>query len=74
MVAPWNDLETAHAIMEMVSEHLHGLGRYLREGMARVLRERQVTGQVIGDGPLAHKQAACDDCLKRFDLALGQST
>jgi glutamate-1-semialdehyde 2,1-aminomutase len=34
-------------------EHLHGLGRYLREGMARVLRERQVTGQVIGDGPLA---------------------
>ncbi len=34
-------------------EKLHALGRYLREGMAGVLRDRQVTGQVIGDGPLA---------------------
>ncbi len=34
-------------------EKLHALGRYLRDGMARVLRDRRVTGQVIGDGPLA---------------------
>ena len=34
-------------------EHLHDLGRYLRAGLARVLRDRQVRAQVIGDGPLA---------------------
>jgi glutamate-1-semialdehyde 2,1-aminomutase len=34
-------------------ERLHGLGHYLREGLRRRLRERQVTAQVIGDGPLA---------------------
>jgi glutamate-1-semialdehyde 2,1-aminomutase len=32
---------------------LHGLGEYLREGLRGRLRERQVTAQVIGDGPLA---------------------
>ena len=34
-------------------EHLHGLGNYLRDGIRQVLRDRQTTGQVIGDGPLA---------------------
>ncbi|MDD9876251.1 MAG: aminotransferase class III-fold pyridoxal phosphate-dependent enzyme [Magnetovibrio sp.] len=34
-------------------ERLHGLGRYLRDGLARVLASRQLTAQVIGDGPLA---------------------
>jgi len=34
-------------------EHLHGLGTYLRDGLARVLADRQQTAQVIGDGPLA---------------------
>src|SRR3546814_10238033 len=33
--------------------HLHGLGEYLRDGMRRVLHDRQVAAQVIGDGPLA---------------------
>ena len=32
---------------------LHGLGDYLRQGLRRALRERQVVAQVIGDGPLA---------------------
>lgn len=32
---------------------LHALGRYLRDGMARVLESRQERAQVIGDGPLA---------------------
>jgi glutamate-1-semialdehyde 2,1-aminomutase len=36
-----------------IYEHLHGIGRYLRERMRRVLRDRQMTAQVIGDGPLA---------------------
>ncbi|MDH3595630.1 MAG: aminotransferase class III-fold pyridoxal phosphate-dependent enzyme, partial [Rhodospirillales bacterium] len=34
-------------------EHLHALGRYLREGLRRALRDRQATAQVIGEGPLA---------------------
>lgn len=33
--------------------HLHGLGRYLRDGMRRVLDAHQEEAQVIGDGPLA---------------------
>ncbi|MCC7049578.1 MAG: aminotransferase class III-fold pyridoxal phosphate-dependent enzyme [Alphaproteobacteria bacterium] len=33
--------------------HLRDLGNYLREGMRRVLAERQQRAQVIGDGPLA---------------------
>jgi glutamate-1-semialdehyde 2,1-aminomutase len=32
---------------------LHSLGRYLREGMKRVLARRNIEAQVIGDGPLA---------------------
>ena len=34
-------------------ERLHALGDYLRAGMRRVLDARAVTGQIIGDGPLA---------------------
>lgn len=34
-------------------EHLHGLGEYLRSGMRKVLADRQMTAQIIGDGPLA---------------------
>ena len=36
-----------------VYPRLHALGDYLRAGMRRVLAERQMTAQVIGDGPLA---------------------
>ena len=34
-------------------DRLHALGRYFRELLEKVLRERQLTGQIIGDGPLA---------------------
>ena len=34
-------------------ERLHALGRYLRDGLARVLASRQESAQVLGDGPLA---------------------
>ena len=34
-------------------DRLHRLGRYLREGLHKVLRNHQQQGQVIGDGPLA---------------------
>lgn len=34
-------------------EHLHGLGGYLRTGLRRVLEDRRIVAQVIGDGPLA---------------------
>jgi glutamate-1-semialdehyde 2,1-aminomutase len=34
-------------------EHLHGLGNTFREMLRKLLRERQLTAQVIGDGPLA---------------------
>jgi glutamate-1-semialdehyde 2,1-aminomutase len=36
-----------------IYERLHTLGRALRDGMRRVLAERGIAGQVIGDGPLA---------------------
>ncbi len=36
-----------------VYDQLHALGRYLRDGMRHVLEKRQITAQVIGDGPLA---------------------
>ena len=38
---------------EGIYPRLHALGRYLRDGMERVLAERQQRAQVIGDGPLA---------------------
>ncbi|MCH7956632.1 MAG: aminotransferase class III-fold pyridoxal phosphate-dependent enzyme, partial [Proteobacteria bacterium] len=34
-------------------ERLRALGEYLRTGLRRVLGERRITAQVIGDGPLA---------------------
>lgn len=34
-------------------EQLHALGEHLRQGMRRVLAEAGVTGQVLGDGPIA---------------------
>ncbi len=34
-------------------EHLHRLGRLLRQGLVKVLQGRDVMAQVIGDGPLA---------------------
>jgi len=48
----------ARAALEVFSgagtyERLHRLGKHLRDGMRRVLRERAVAAQVIGDGPLA---------------------
>ena len=36
-----------------VYPRLHALGDYLRGGMRRVLARRQMTAQVIGDGPIA---------------------
>lgn len=32
---------------------LHRMGAYLRGGMADILKNRNITGQIIGDGPLA---------------------
>lgn len=34
-------------------QHLHRMGTYLRDGMADILKNCQITGQIIGDGPLA---------------------
>ena len=34
-------------------EKLHGLGMWFRDALRAALRDRQMTGQVIGDGPLA---------------------
>lgn len=36
-----------------VYDHLNDLGRSLRGGLERVLRDRRVTATVLGDGPLA---------------------
>lgn len=60
-------------------EHLHGIGRYLREAMRRVLADRGVAGQVIGDGPLAQvvfTDAAVDDyrATARGDRRLARAT
>ncbi len=33
-------------------EHLHGIGKYLREGLRKMLAEHQQAAQVMGDGPL----------------------
>ena len=33
-------------------DRLHQLGKYLRDGMRKVLSLRQLKGQIIGDGPL----------------------
>ena len=36
-----------------VYDQLHDIGKYLRDGLRRVLSQRQLNSQVIGDGPLA---------------------
>jgi glutamate-1-semialdehyde 2,1-aminomutase len=38
---------------ENVYPRLHALGRYLRTGLARVMAQRDLPAQVIGEGPLA---------------------
>ncbi len=38
---------------EGMYDRLHALGKYLRAGMRTVLMQRNIEGQVIGDGPLA---------------------
>ncbi|MBI1388209.1 MAG: aminotransferase class III-fold pyridoxal phosphate-dependent enzyme [bacterium] len=38
---------------EGVYPRLHTLGRYLREGLERVMQDQGVEGRAIGDGPLA---------------------
>ncbi len=55
-----NPISTAAALATLaalrqdgVYEQVHDLGAELRAGMAEVLARRNVTGQVIGDGPLA---------------------
>ena len=61
---------------------LHALGHYLRQGMRRVAGARQVTVQVIGDGPLAqivfsgapvrdYRSTAAGDTRKGRALMLG---
>jgi len=61
-----------------VYPRLHALGDYLRAGMRRVLAERQMTAQVIGDGPLAQvvfsDQPVSDyRGTRRGDAAMGRS-
>ena len=41
-------------------DHLHALGRYLREGMLAILDDREQRAQVIGDGPLAQVVFSAD--------------
>ena len=41
-------------------EKLHCLGSYLREGMTKVLAQRQINAQIIGDGPLAQVVFSAD--------------
>ncbi len=58
-------------------EKLRGLGEYLRQGMRRVLAERQQRAQVIGDGPLAQVVFSPDPVFdyrstKRGDSAKGR--
>ena len=61
-----------------VYPRLHALGDYLRGGMRDVLARRQLTAQVIGDGPLAQvvfsDQPVSDyRSMRRGDAAMGRS-
>ncbi len=61
-----------------VYPRLHALGDYLRGGMRDVLARRQMTAQVIGDGPLAQvvfsDQPVSDyRSMRRGDAAMGRS-
>jgi glutamate-1-semialdehyde 2,1-aminomutase len=59
-------------------DRLHAMGRHLRAGMGQVLERRQVTGQVIGDGPLAQLVFSPDPVkdyrsTRKGDRALGRA-
>ncbi len=49
--AAWAALD--HLEQPGIYPRLHELGQYLRDGLQRVMNEQGITGQVIGDGPLA---------------------
>ena len=58
---------------------LHGLGRDFRDGLRRVLADRQIPAQVIGDGPLAQIVFSPEPVrdyrsTARGDKALGRAT
>lgn len=60
-----------------VYPHLHSLGKYLREGMRRVIRDQNIDGQIIGDGPLAQAVFCAQPAInyrttKQGDPALGR--
>ena len=51
-------MAAANATLKVLREpgtyaRLHEMGTYFRDSLTRVLRDRQIIGQVIGDGPLA---------------------
>ncbi|MEE8263488.1 MAG: aspartate aminotransferase family protein [Gammaproteobacteria bacterium] len=51
-------MAAANATLEVLRRHgtydrLHALGNYFRDSLGCVVRNRQIQGQVIGDGPLA---------------------
>ncbi len=61
-----------------VYARLHALGRYLRAALSRVLLDRAVEGQVIGDGPLAQIVLATEPIVdyrgaQRGDKARGRA-
>jgi glutamate-1-semialdehyde 2,1-aminomutase len=59
-------------------DRLHAMGHHLRAAMRQVLERRQVTGQVIGDGPLAQLVFSPDPVTdyrstRKGDRALGRA-
>jgi len=46
-------------------EHLFRIGEYLRQGIRRVFKEREVNAVVVGDGPLA-SFVFCSDPIKNY--------
>jgi len=68
----------ALAALEVLREphvypRLHALGKYLRDGMAGVLRELNIDAQVIGDGPLAQIVFATGPLNSSRDIWRGDS-
>jgi len=55
-------------------ERLHDLGRYLRDGLAKVLMQHQITAQIIGDGPLAQVVFSADPVFDYRSTKKGDST
>jgi glutamate-1-semialdehyde 2,1-aminomutase len=47
---------------------LHGLGRQLREGFKDLLREQNISGQVLGEGPLC-QVLFCEEPVKNYRTA-----